>query len=373
MAKAKLSLLEAFDATAPRRGGLKQNPAKPIHEMKIPGAERPLRILGNDKDFKKIERMLTRIVETSPSSLENIKCATDAGYTVEFTHVPGAGGECTQDGRFITLAPNCDEKDSIFTLLHEMRHAYQFEHGCDEVFGNRNIKSEIMYTRLTEADANVASVNGVYEMSKGGDKISLNDFVRSHYTVVEPFLAEIEKNPDLINKAKTESLKGFCDGIYVIDFYEKGYITGDMIDSYKNDKADKKKYNINVIPKEAVDLVCHTDNGNYFYGDPDVMGQGKFVQVGEDNKKIWEEYFDWREKQYGLPKDESFKDLPTRSALTRPWIYYDEKDVTFALKPDVGIPKRQQIAAERIKSKKQEQKQPQDAVISKIAQNKGRG
>lgn len=71
-------------------------------------------------------------------------------------HLPGQCGSCEYPKREILLSAESDKEMMMLTLLHEIRHAFQFESGLSQVLGTQAMEMD--------ADGFVSLVTSLFDI-----------------------------------------------------------------------------------------------------------------------------------------------------------------------------------------------------------------
>lgn len=305
------SLIEQFNSCN-RLSGSEQKLAV---EYKIPNTDTAITLLGDEKETEKLKQLIN-MSSRSKFACEGMELAAKAGYTLGYTHVPGAAGECTQDGKFITLSPSIRENEAVSTLAHEIRHAGQFEHGADEEFGFETIKSSIIKTRAAEADAQAAAARVCYELDQDGCRSPLRTMKKQYPEIVEPFeKAAMEEGGVESGKAQTEAFKGWYDNDRVKLAYERSYEVAEIKAALEKGTSGDLPYDKIYTGQDMVEQLCFdSKNGNYFTDDPSILEGGKYLDVSKETLDTLKDCFKEREEKTGKVSDTSLEEIPVRSS-----------------------------------------------------------
>ncbi|MCK5295585.1 MAG: hypothetical protein KAJ75_01725 [Alphaproteobacteria bacterium] len=304
----KTSIIEQFDSSNTIKSG-----QKAVVKYKIPNTDTSITLLGDEKDIANLKSLIDRSAK-SELAREGMEIAGKGGYTLEYAHVEGAAGECTKDGKFITLSPHITENSSMYMFAHEIRHAGQFERGADEDFGIETVKSEIIKFRASEADAQTAAVGVCYELALKGDKFPILCMKRDDVKVVEAFeKAAAEKGGVESGKAQTEAFKGWYDNDKVKQVYEMIYEVEDMHKALREGTSGDRPYDKVLTGEQVVAKLCFdSKKGNYFTDNPKILESDKYVDIGKTTLTFFKNYFKEREDRTGKAPDKSIDELPVR-------------------------------------------------------------
>ena len=270
-----------------------------------------------EEDKPRMIALVNRLSK-SPCGLETLTIAAENGFKFSFfdASVHCFGG-CDEAGHWVRLSPTASDDKLVGTLCHEARHAGQFARGSHEAFGVKDVRSELIAFRSTEADAQTYAVTACKELELLGEK--------GPYQTFKEFYPEIEKAFDTAYKAAgnkvthevmTETFEGWYDQLKTKTGYEESYQINPMIKEIYDLKQgkeptlfyDKEK----VSGEQAIALAGWTKDGNYYTKDPKRLESGKFLDVSESSMKDMEEFFKMRKELTGMEPDPSLKTIPTR-------------------------------------------------------------
>lgn len=306
----------------------------------------PINLLGNDKGKKYLTNLVNRVAK-SELGKKTLEDAAKAGYSIDLATIPGSFGGCDNNQKIIFLNPSFEEDRLLLTLAHEARHAAQFERKSFPDFEHDTMKSQIMIARAMEADAQRAACVTGWELSQKGDEAPYKHFSNDEPCIAQAFEKAINKNAT-IEEASTAAFKGWYDNNHIKDLYEDMYIIKQLGGITQQGLDGQMKFNNNYSGKDIVEKMCFTEDGkNYFTDNPEVLEQGKFVDIKPESKNFLEQFMDNRRRMFGLEPDKTLEELPIRGA-------------------NANIDKRQRLAVNRISAIKAK-KTAEAMIISKTA------
>ena len=312
MAKNKLSLKDAFDSQAPAtvagNESLKQN-ISPAFEL-----------IGTDSEKERFCHLINTIA-ASETGRKTLETASKAGYKLKMEFAFGSNGGTSKSKKLIVLSPFEKPEVLMGVLVHEARHAVQFENGIldsEDLTKPRdfNIKSELMKYRATEADAQATSAQVLWEILEQGDMEPFRAFARVSPEIANRFVraTDSDENAYSNGKARTEAFLGWYDNEQIKTAYEKGYTVEVMKNHAEEGSENQDNYNKTASAKEIIAQTCVGENGKcYFTENPEIISQGKFVDISMSTKNFLVSYFQDYSQKTGKKPDKSFEGLPTRT------------------------------------------------------------
>lgn len=240
----------------------------------------PFKLQGTREEQKRMTMIIDEVANNSPFAKEILEKAANAGYTLSLTHLGNAVGSTNGNAKTIMLQESASSEKLMSTLIHESRHAQQYENGVDYEFFSLNVKSEIMVRRAMEADACACAAFGVTQMKENGMGGAFDAWYK-----------------DTNQKAAYENL----------------YLTQPMrraehdwnfmfMDFYKDVKSE-----------DVIDKICAFGDTRYFDG-KDTLEDKKYLDISERTKEIADKFFKLREDMQFTKPDKSYEELPTRQA-----------------------------------------------------------
>lgn len=264
------------------------------------------------------QRLLENIAErVSVSSLGREILNEAAGYTVRLMPLGHSRGACNPEKRELMLSDSLSEDQLVTTLVHEARHAGQFERGCHKNFQGLQAQSVVLETRLTEADAVACSAGVSAEMSEKGDRAPFGDMRRCYPGVAQAFAEAYMKNApeNRTAEALTAATLAWYDNDALKMLYERSYVVKPADDDFKN--AGGRPAPKALDAGKTVAIVCTLGGGNYFSCPPELLETEKFAAVSEethswmqDYAKGWEVYYGEKCRDTSVEKMAAYPDPP---------------------------------------------------------------
>jgi len=247
----------------------------------------PFKIDGDAETQAALVDMINRIA-VSKTGREVLETAAKAGFTLSMEFMLGANGGCAKESKKIVLNPLSKQEELIGVLIHESRHAGQFERGeYDASDENRprteTLKTAIMRTRAVEADAQATAAQALCEMMDAGDVEPLRAFARApHNATIAKAVDRALYDPESLNNGslRTAAFLAWYDNTDVVELYDQ-YYQIDMM----NRRAEKglngaDTYAVSMSPAKIVaDLCLDSEGKNYFTEDPAILGTGVYAAV----------------------------------------------------------------------------------------------
>ena len=251
----------------------------------------PFKIAGDENTQRRITEMINQIV-VSETGRKTLEIASKAGYTLGMAFAFGCNGGCNKEERNIVLNPLSKDDVLVGVLVHETRHAGQFERGeydasDDKRPRNETIKTNVMRTRAVEADAQATAAQVLGEMMEKGNEGPLFAFCRQpdNYAIGKAFERALYEEGALENgHARTaaflawyenEPVKKAYDENYQVEMMERRQARGDhKTDTYANEQS---------AAKIVKDLCLNNDGSCYFTEDPKVLESGHYAEVNKES------------------------------------------------------------------------------------------
>ncbi len=272
---------QGFEQSVPvcAEGGLKQNLAHPFE------------IVGDENTRRRITNMINQIVE-SDTGRQTLEIAGKAGYKLGMEFAFGCNGGCNKENKNIILNPVSKDDVLIGVLIHECRHAGQFERGeydasDDRRPRNETIRTNIMRTRAVEADAQATAIQALGEMMEKGNEEPLFAFCRQpdNRAIGTAFeRALYEENALRNGQARTAAFLAWYENEPVKKAYDEAYQVEMM--TRREERGDNKAdtYAVSQSAAKIVrDLCLNNDGSCYFAADPKVLESGHYVAVNKES------------------------------------------------------------------------------------------
>lgn len=269
---------------------------------------------GTPEEQRLLENVAERI---TVSSLGREILNEAAGYTVRLMPLGSSRGACNPESRELMLSDGLSEDQLVSTLVHEARHAGQFERGCHKNFKGFQAQSVILETRLTEADAVACSAGVCAEMSEKRDTAPFGDIRRSYPGVAQAFAEAYMKNDPENRRAEalTAAALAWYDNDALKMLYERSYVVKPADDDFKD--AGGRPAPKALDAGKTVSMVCTLGGGNYFTGSAELLHTEKFAAVSEETRswmqdyaRGWEIYYGEKCRDTSVEKMVSYPDPP---------------------------------------------------------------
>ncbi len=283
-------------------------------KSEIPEAPAGLAFAGTPEEQSILENAAERI---SVSSLGREILNEAAGYTVRLLPLGYSRGTCNPESRELWLSDSLSEDQLVSTLVHEARHAGQFERGCHKNFKGFQAQSVVLETRLTEADAVACSAGVCAEISEKGDRTPFGDIRRSYPEAAQAFAEAYMKNGPENRRAEalTAAALAWYDNDALKMLYERCYVVKPADDDFKD--AGGRPAPKALDAAKTVGLVCTLGGGSYFTRPAELLETEKFAAVSDETRswlqeysKGWEVYYGEKCRDTSLEKMVSYPDPP---------------------------------------------------------------
>ena len=250
----------------------------------------PFEIVGDENVQKRITDMINQIVE-SETGRKTLEIASKAGYKLGMEFAFGCNGGCNKENKNIVLNPVSKDDVLVGVLIHECRHAGQFERGeydasDDKRPRNETLKTNIMRTRAVEADAQATAVQALGEMMEKGNDAPLFAFCRQpdNRAIGKAFEYALYEDNALQNgHARTAAFLAWYDNDPVKKAYDEAYQVEMM--ARREDRGDHKTdtYSMSQSAAKIVkDLCLNNDGSCYFSQNPKILESGHYVAVNKE-------------------------------------------------------------------------------------------
>ena len=251
----------------------------------------PFEIVGDENAQKRIVDMINQIVE-SDTGRQTLEIASQAGYKLGLEFAFGCNGGCNKENKNIILNPVSKNDVLVGVLIHECRHAGQFERGeydasDDKRPRHETIKTNIMRTRAVEADAQATAIQTLGEMMEKGNEAPLFAFCRQpdNRAIGKAFEYALYEDHALENgRARTAAFLAWYDNEPVKKAYDEAYQVEMM--ERREQRGDHKKdtYAVSQSAAKIVkDLCLNNDGSCYFSENPAVLESGHYVAVNKES------------------------------------------------------------------------------------------
>ncbi len=261
--------------------------------------------------------MINRLAK-SPRGKETLEIAAKNGFEFKFMQ-SSAIGFADPENKVIALSPMYNDNKLIGTLCHEARHAGQMSRSnvldTQDVM-HWDVKTNLIYKRAMEADAQAYAVCACEELSRVGDVGPKQEFDKCYPEIATGLSKALsENNNEMNNQVLTDSFKSWYDQKRMKTAYENAYVIQPMrADAIYSSVLDKSMfdYSMSVCVEQTVSEIMQTRNGTYFTDSPEVLKTGKYLDVSASAMKQMQKYFDYRTEFTGDDKSSCLEGIPVR-------------------------------------------------------------
>ena len=251
----------------------------------------PFEIVGDKVIQERITSMINQIVE-SETGRQTLEIASKAGYKLGMEFAFGCNGGCNKENKNIVLNPVSKDDVLVGVLIHECRHAGQFERGEYDASDDKRprketIKTNVMRTRAVEADAQATAAQVLGEMMEKGNEQPLFAFCRQpdNRAIGRAFEYALYEDGALNNgHARTAAFLAWYDNEPVKKAYDEAYQVEMM--QRREDRGDHKTDTYAVSQSAAhivKDLCLNNDGSCYFSEDPKILESEHYVAVNKES------------------------------------------------------------------------------------------
>ncbi len=275
----------------------------------------PLKLEGNDREKNKLARATMLVMKSKPYGQHAIATLKKHNYTIVLANMDNLQGLCDPDKKIIYLGANFDDERLAFTLVHEAAHAEQYSKYTMEDFGINNLQSEIMLTRILEADADVKAMIFAHDMRERGNEGIYEKMAKDSPEIATAFEKSINEDPINISngKALEASFDAWFDNSSNKFSYEKSYYVKELTNITEREQEDFYTFEKDINPHEIVNKICVSHDGKpYYKQNAEILKQGKYVDIASATKMFFDAWFEGRKGVYGIAADSSLKNLPVR-------------------------------------------------------------
>lgn len=291
-------------------------------QIQVPSKAIPFKTKARKpKDQARLVKFINTIAESSPFGKSVLEEAASAGYTLCFEQQKDSCGFCDPDSRMIVLNPTLPDNLLIATLAHEARHAQQFCRGASAEFGQYNVKSEIMYTRAEEADAETAAAATCHEIRiNSGNDGPWKSFSSDSVEIATEFMnAASSKDAPVSDKMLQAAFNGWYKATDMVEAYEEGYIQDVMNEAVQYKDEQSYPYDKKISSADIVTMFCQNAEGKcYWNNNKDVLNEKEKLSVCAETITACDKFFVTRNKRYGTEMDNSYLDMPVRDVYNLP-------------------------------------------------------
>ncbi len=276
------------------------------------------------KDRPRMIALINRL-SRSKTGLETLRIAADNGYHFNFVK-----GECRAFGfadpehKRIALNPKFSDAKLVGTMCHECRHAGQFVRASNLEENRWDVKTNLIYMRAMEADAQAYAATACEEMFRLGDEAPKQEFYKYYPPIAAGFTKALIKNDaQLGDQLLTDTFKSWYDQQGTKSVYEANYLLEPMqqdlrdIANGKNPDA-QMKFDMSISAQKTIAEIAWTQHGNYFKDDPEILNSGKYLDVCDHTMTQMKKYFEIRKELTGKDDSKALDGIPTRADTIPP-------------------------------------------------------
>lgn len=239
------------------------------------------------------KRKLTLILNKLKKIPTGQKALSDmAGHKtiVSLEHISGWGAFMPKTNR-IVLSKTAPNNKLFSTMVHEARHMYQHQNGCDRYErGGLDIQSQIMLDRAKEADAQTTALTACFEWVGAGDQKPFQAFCDQSPEIYNSYFFNRKKQKfkDGTDKAKTAIFKAWYEQSNIMRIYENSYMgkpaMRELADCLEKDKTagcyTKAGPRQSLTPRQVIKEI-----GADYMIDPDFLATTKACAVTSPTKE----------------------------------------------------------------------------------------
>ena len=274
------------------------------------------------KDRPRMISIINRLAK-SPLGLETLQIAAANGY--HFNFIKGenrAFGFADPCSKRIALNPNVPDEKLIGTMCHECRHAGQFSRASDLSEEKWDVRTNLIYMRAMEADAQAYAASACEELSRQGDTGPKQQFYKYYPEIAQGFSNALEKNDGKLgHNLLTDTFKAWYDQLGTKSVYEEGYLLEPMQQELRDiakGKGTTMTFDTTIDAKKTISEIAWTKDGNYFKDDPEILNSGKYLDVSEFTMEQMKKFFEFRKEMTGKDDSAVLDGIPTRPNTIKP-------------------------------------------------------
>ncbi|MBO4521499.1 MAG: hypothetical protein J5787_09885 [Alphaproteobacteria bacterium] len=316
------------------------------------------------KDRPRMISIINRLAK-SKLGLETLQIAVDNGY--HFNFIKGATrafGFADPTNKRIALNPNVTDEKLIGTLCHECRHAGQFSRASDLSEEKWDVKTNLVYMRAMEADAQAYAASACEELFRMGDEGPKKEFYRFYPEIAKGFTNALIKNDGKMGHALlTDTFKAWYDQLGTKSVYEENYLLTPMQQELRdiaNGKGTTMTFETSISAQKTIAEIAWTKDGNYFKDDPEILNGGQYLNVSEFTMEQMKKFFEFRKEMTGIDDSKALEGIPTRPntieprvpAMKKPPVKKSKADKIKKINHNKEAVKKQTLAAKFVKAQK---------------------
>ncbi|MCQ2965384.1 MAG: hypothetical protein MJ250_01420 [Alphaproteobacteria bacterium] len=217
---------------------------------------------NNDAQKRQLMRALNKLKKI-PTGVETLKNLSELGTTVSMAVFGGAYGAYDPVNNRILLNLLYTTDHHLTTLVHEARHAVQYNRlGKDSVYNEYDMNTQVRLNGAMEADAQVFAFQAAKEFEKIGDMGPLKALDKSSPFLLNAYCREkaTEDFQDGSDKSKTVLFKSFFDSKKRMASYEDAYINNEILSTFSksltNGKVSEEEKKCTLTTAQIASFTC---------------------------------------------------------------------------------------------------------------------
>ena len=271
------------------------------------------------KDRPRMIALINRLAR-SKVGLETLQIAADNGF--HFNFIKGenrAFGFADPEHKRIALNPKFTDAKLVGTMCHECRHAGQFMRASNLEENRWDVKTNLIYMRAMEADAQAYAATACEEMFRLGDEAPKQEFYKYYPPIAEGFTQALIKNDaQLGDQLLTDTFKSWYDQQGTKTVYEANYLLEPMQQDLRDiangkDKEHQMSFDMSISAQKTISEIAWTKHGNYFKDNPEILNGGKYLDVCDYTMQQMRKYFEIRKEMTGKDDAKALDGIPTRA------------------------------------------------------------
>ncbi len=276
------------------------------------------------KDRPRMIALINRLAR-SKTGLETLQIAADNGF--HFNFIKGedrAFGFADPEHKRIALNPKFSDAKLVGTMCHECRHAGQFMRASNLEENRWDVKTNLIYMRAMEADAQAYAATACEEMFRLGDEAPKQEFYKYYPPIAKGFTQALIKNDaQLGDQLLTDTFKSWYDQQGTKSVYEANYLLEPMQQDLRDiangkDKDAQMTFDMSISAQRTIAEIAWTQHGNYFKDDPEILNGGKYLDVCDHTMTQMKKYFEIRKEMTGKDDSKALDGIPTRADTIPP-------------------------------------------------------
>ena len=233
--------------------------------------------------FARLQKLVNNAVNT-PTGRNVLEQISQQG-TVLYTGNAGQGviGFFDPNTNSICLNSVFKDDDLQSCLIHEGKHSVQSHALNENVDLFHTFGSNVMTTRVMEADAMATQTKFSYELAQTGDSLAWKQLVNTHRGITRAFENGAKKHGQNSNETMKETMLAWYKDRSYVALYDKS-----MIDFHKNvvlnasNKMAKKAFTQTISADSLIKYVCTVDGKPYAGTDGSVLKTSSTAYLTED-------------------------------------------------------------------------------------------